>query len=51
MTPEHPRRSLYGCTLLNIYRAGVMQQGNFFIAIYLAGNVYGLYYVIPDATG
>jgi len=28
-----------------------MKQGDYFIAIYLAGNEYGLCYVIPDATG
>ncbi len=38
-----------GCTLLNIYWEGIMKQGDFFIAIYLADNEYGLVFVIPDA--
>ena len=38
-----------GCTLLNIYWEGIMKQGDFFIAIYLANNEYGLVFVIPDA--
>jgi hypothetical protein len=38
-----------GCTLLNIPWEGIMLQGNFFIAIYLANNEYGLSFVIPDA--
>jgi hypothetical protein len=37
------------CTLLNIPWEGIMLQGNFFIAIYLANNEYGLSFVIPDA--
>ena len=38
-----------GCTLLDIYWEGIMQRGDFFIAIYLADNEYGLVFVIPDA--
>jgi len=38
-----------GCTLLNIPWEGIMLQGDFFIAIYLANNEYGLTFVIPDA--
>ena len=38
-----------GCTLLDIYWEGIMRQGDFFIAIYLANNEYGLVFVIPDA--
>ena len=38
-----------GCTLLNIPWEGIMLQGNFYIAIYLANNEYGLTFVIPDA--
>jgi hypothetical protein len=38
-----------GCTLLNIYWEGISKQGDFFIAIYLANNEYGLCFVIPDA--
>jgi len=38
-----------GCTLLNIYWEGISEQGDFFIAIYLANNEYGLCFVIPDA--
>ena len=38
-----------GCTLLNLYWEGIMKQGEFFIAIYLANNEYGLVFVIPDA--
>ena len=38
-----------GCTLLNIYWEGIMRRGDFFIAIYLADNEYGLVFVIPDA--
>ena len=38
-----------GCALLNIYWEGIMKQGDFFIAIYLANNEYGLVFVIPDA--
>jgi|GEM_PF-838469 len=39
-----------GATLLNIPWEGIMLQGDFFIAIYLANNEYGLTFVIPDAT-
>ena len=38
-----------GCTLLNIPWEGIMLQGDFYIAIYLANNEYGLTFVIPDA--
>ena len=38
-----------GCTLLNIPWEGIMLQGDFFVAIYLANNEYGLTFVIPDA--
>ena len=38
-----------GCRLLDIYWEGIMKQGDFFIAIYLANNEYGLVFVIPDA--
>ena len=38
-----------GCTLLDIYWEGIMRRGDFFIAIYLANNEYGLVFVIPDA--
>ena len=38
-----------GCTLLNIPWEGIMLQGDFFIAIYLANNEYGLTFVIPNA--
>ena len=38
-----------GCTLLNIYWEGISKQGDFFVAIYLANNEYGLCFVIPDA--
>ena len=38
-----------GCTLLNIYWEGITKRGDFFIAIYLANNEYGLCFVIPDA--
>jgi len=38
-----------GCTLLSIYWEGISKQGDFFIAIYLANNQYGLCFVIPDA--
>jgi hypothetical protein len=37
-----------GCTLLNIPWEGIMLQGDFYIAIYLANNEYGLTFVIPD---
>jgi hypothetical protein len=38
-----------GCRLLDIYWEGIMKQGDFFIAIYLANNEYGLVFVVPDA--
>ena len=38
-----------GCTLLDIYWEGIMRRGDYFIAIYLANNEYGLVFVIPDA--
>ena len=38
-----------GCRLLDIYWEGIMRRGDFFIAIYLANNEYGLVFVIPDA--
>ena len=38
-----------GCTLLNIPWEGIMLQGDFYRAIYLANNEYGLTFVIPDA--
>jgi len=38
-----------GCTLLNIPWEGTMLQGEFYIAIYLANNEYGLSFVIPNA--
>jgi hypothetical protein len=38
-----------GCTLLNIPWEGIMLQGDFYIAIYLANNEYGLSVVIPNA--
>jgi len=38
-----------GCTLLNIPWEGIMLQGDFYTAIYLANNEYGLTFVIPDA--
>ena len=51
--PEDADRTLDelwdGCTLLNIPWEGIMLQGDFFIAIYLANNEYGLVFVIPDA--
>jgi hypothetical protein len=51
--PEDADRTLDelwdGCTLLNIPWEGIMLQGDFFIAIYLANNEYGLTFVIPDA--
>ena len=37
-----------GCTLLDIYWEGIMKEGDFFIAIYLSNNEYGLIFVIPD---
>ena len=33
----------------NIYWKGISKQGDFFTAIYLANNEYGLCFVIPDA--
>jgi len=51
--PEDAYRTLDelwdGCTLLNIPWEGIMLQGDFFTAIYLANNEYGLTFVIPDA--
>jgi hypothetical protein len=51
--PEDAQRELDelwdGCTLMNIPWEGIMLQGDFFIAIYLANNEYGLTFVIPDA--
>ena len=38
-----------GYTLLDIYGEGIMKQGDFFVAIYLANNEYGLVFVIQDA--
>ena len=38
-----------GYTLLSIPWEGIMLQGDFYIAIYLANNEYGLTFVIPDA--
>ena len=38
-----------GCTLLNIPWEGITLQDDFFLAIYLANNEYGLSFVIPDA--
>jgi hypothetical protein len=38
-----------GCTLLNIPWEGISLRGDFFVAIYLANNEYGLCFVIPDA--
>ncbi len=38
-----------GCSLLTIPWEGIMKQGAFFIAIYLANNEYGLCFVISDA--
>ena len=51
--PEDADRTLDelwdGCTLLNIPWEGIMLRGDFYIAIYLANNEYGLTFVIPDA--
>ena len=51
--PEDAQRELDelwdGATLLNIPWEGIMLQGDFYIAIYLANNEYGLTFVIPDA--
>jgi hypothetical protein len=51
--PEDAQRELDelwdGCTLLNIPWEGIMLQGDFFIAIYLANNEYGLTFVIENA--
>ena len=38
-----------GCTLLNVPWEGIMLQGDFYIAVYLANNEYGLTFAIPDA--
>lgn len=38
-----------GCRLTNIYWEGIMLRGDFFIAIYLANNEYGLTFVIENA--
>jgi tRNA uridine 5-carbamoylmethylation protein Kti12 len=38
-----------GCTLLEILWEEIMKDGDFFIAIYLADNEYGLVFVIPDS--
>ena len=38
-----------GATLLNIPWEGITLQDDFYIAIYLANNEYGLSFVIPDA--
>ena len=38
-----------GCTLLNIPWEGITMKDDFFVAIYLANNEYGLGFVIPDA--
>ena len=38
-----------GCTLLNIPWEGIFLQGDFYTAIYLANNEYGLTFVIPNA--
>jgi hypothetical protein len=38
-----------GCSLPTIPWEGIMKQGDFFIAMYLANNEYGLCFVIPDA--
>ena len=37
------------CTLLTIPWEGITLQDDFFLAIYLANNEYGLSFVIPDA--
>ena len=37
------------CTLLSIPYEGIFLRDNFFVAIYLANNEYGLTFVIPDA--
>ena len=51
--PEDADRTLDelwdGCTLLNIPWEGIFLRDNFFVAIYLANNEYGLSFVIPDA--
>jgi hypothetical protein len=51
--PEDADRTLDelwdGCSLLSVPWEGVFLQGDFFIAIYLANNEYGLTFVIPDA--
>ena len=51
--PEDAQRTLDelwdGATLLNIPWEGIFLRGDFYIAIYLANNEYGLTFVIPDA--
>jgi hypothetical protein len=51
--PEDADRTLDelwdGCTLLNIPWEGITMKDDFFVAIYLANNEYGLSFVIPDA--
>jgi hypothetical protein len=51
--PEDAQRELNelwdGCTLLTIPYEGIFLKGDFYIAIYLANNEYGLTIVIPDA--
>ena len=51
--PEDAQRTLDelwdGATLLNIPWEGIFLKGDFYIAIYLANNEYGLSFVIPNA--
>ena len=51
--PEDADRTLDelwdGCSLLSIPYEGIFLRDNFFVAIYLANNEYGLTFVIPDA--
>ena len=51
--PEDAQRTLDelwdGATLLNIPWEGIFLRDDFYIAIYLANNEYGLTFVIPDA--
>jgi hypothetical protein len=51
--PEDAQRELDelwdGCTLLNIPWEGIMLRDDYYIAIWLANNEYGLTFVIPDA--
>jgi len=51
--PEDAQRTLdelwNGATLLNIPWEGIFLKGDFYIAIYLANNEYGLSFVIPNA--